>query len=112
VEAHQERRRAEERFEAETQEIPAVTDEELEQLRRRKQQSTEAACTDPAYVAFLERQLAEATAAIATATSAAESARAVFHAVGAHNAELTEQVRELTEMVIRLQAELLSGRRG
>ncbi len=103
--------RGDERFEAETQEIPAVTEEELEQLRRRREGSKAGPCTDAAYVAFLERQLAAANAATAIANSATESAQAVFHAVGAHNAELTEQVRVLTEAVMRLQDELLQVRR-
>ncbi len=84
------------RFEAETTELPALSDEDVEQARKRRKVTpagfipavNRTGCTDPAYVAYLERELASAHAS-------AESARAVFHVVGAHNAALTNQVESL-----------------
>lgn len=56
-------------------------------------------CTEPNYVAYLER-------ALNAARDEADNARAVFAAAGAHNAELTLEVERLTLLVAELRARL------
>lgn len=99
------------RFEAETAEIPALTDEDLRISRMTRKTpvlghtlvtTTTMPCTDPAYVGYLERQLVAAHEALQIARAEAESARAAALAAGAHNADLVEQVRKLAEELAEL----------
>lgn len=57
----------------------------------------EVPCTDPAYVIYLERQLTAAQEALRALRDELDSARAAATAAAVHNADLTEQVRELVE---------------
>jgi hypothetical protein len=75
------------RFEADTAELPAVTEDELCCARR---------TVDHAYVAYLERQVSEAT-------KAAESARAAALAAGSNNAELARRLESLEAQLRRLE---------
>ncbi len=101
---------ASDRFEAETTELPALSEDDVEEARARRRitpagfipvQPSEPPCVDPAYVRYLERELAAAQAA-------ADSARSVFAAVGAHNADLTERLRESEGRRMELLEELLA----
>lgn len=118
------RKRVTDRFEAETAEIPALTEADVKARMNRKTPVTghsaiSVPCTDPAYVVYLETQLRSAHAALHEARAEAEgawlaaqlgsrealqaarddadSAREVARAVAVHNADLTEQVRKLSE---------------
>ncbi len=94
---------ASDRFEAETTELPALSEDDVEEARARRRITPAAVqpCVDPAYVRYLERELAAAQAA-------ADSARSVFAAVGAHNADLTERLRESEGRRMELLEELLA----
>lgn len=81
--------------EAETAELPALTEAELTVSKRNSPDGP--CCTDPAYVRYLERQVMSLNASL-------DSARAVFMAVGAHNAELTDDVAVLSAENRRLES--------
>ena len=106
-----------------TVELPIVTDDEAdaeaERAAERRRRSTPvlgrsilgetrttsevpALCTDPSYVQYLERS-------VVSARDEAESARAVFAAVGAHNADLTTENERLRQEVARLMAKLVEA---
>lgn len=91
--------------EAETAELPALTEAELAAAKRTRPNASPAQpCTDPSYVTYLERQVTALNTMLDGQKAATESARAVILAVGTHNAELTDEVAVLSAENRRLES--------